>query len=48
MKQMLMDIDQEEEYRMKAKHMNVDKLEKAQGELSAMRFLAERETKSKF
>lgn len=48
MKQMLMDIDREESDRIKAKNINPDKLEQKQGELSAMRFLKERETSSKF
>ena len=47
-KKLLMDIDQDEAQRMKAKGLNEDRLEKAQGELSAMKFLAEREQNSKF
>jgi len=45
---LLFKIDQEEAQKIKELHMTSEKLEVAQGNMSAMRFLGEQEKKSKF
>jgi hypothetical protein len=47
-KQLLMDIDRADLDRLKGEKLTPERLEKAQGELSAMKFLADVEKKSKF
>ena len=48
LKQLLFKIDEEEAARLSTMRMSEEKLEVAQGQASAMKFLAQQEKKSKF